>query len=54
MFVIHHPATKQKYGPFGAYANALAYARSRWQDREFYITGSELEGFFTLGIPVDL
>jgi hypothetical protein len=45
---------KTKYGVFGEYANALVYARSRWQDREFFITGSELETVFTDGIPLEL
>lgn len=40
----------QKYGPFGDYANALEFARRVWAERDFYITGSEMETFFTLGL----
>ena len=40
----------QKYGPFGDYANALEFARSRWIEKEFHIVGSCLETFFTLGL----
>lgn len=55
MFMIIAPnKVGVRFGPFGDYANALSYARSRWQDREFYIAGSELEGWFTLGIPTEL
>ncbi len=54
MFIIVLIKCKTKHGVFGEYANALAYARSRWRDRDFYITGSELESVFTDGIPLEL
>lgn len=55
MFMIVAPnKVGDRFGPFGDYNNALGYARSRCQDHEFYITGSELEGWFTLGIPNEL
>lgn len=29
----------QQYGPFSFYSSALAFARERWVEKEFYITG---------------
>ena len=37
MYTVH--ANGQECGPFSHYENALAFARDRWKEKEFYITG---------------
>jgi hypothetical protein len=44
MFTIH--VKGREYGPFGYYSSALAFARERWAEYEFYIKGPHSDDVF--------